>query len=99
VSVDACECCTCGGKRLPTLTKQPCRNRTNVVAALCSCSALKCRERTRVKMVWSKPQALFFHVLAWGKSLCRTVSNPKSDAKTTTKGPHAPLTFAASIGV
>jgi len=81
VSVDACECCKCGGKRLPTLTKQPCRNRTSVAAALCSCSALKCRERTCLKMVWPKPQALFFHVLAWGKSLCRTGLTPNRTQK------------------
>jgi hypothetical protein len=66
VSVDAHGCSQCEGQRLPTLTKQPCRNITNVAAALCSSSALKCRERTRLKMVWPKPQALFFHVLAWG---------------------------------
>jgi hypothetical protein len=70
VSVDARECSKYEGKRLPTLTKQPCRNITNVAAALCFCSALKCRERTRLEMFWPWPQALFFHVLTWGKRLC-----------------------------
>jgi hypothetical protein len=97
VSVDARVCSSGGGKRLPTQPAQPGRNITNVAAALRSCSALKRRARKRLKISELRPQALFFHVLLTPSRSLRTVENPKPDAITPLKGPHARKTFAATM--
>jgi hypothetical protein len=78
VSADACKCCQCGGKRLPTLTKQPCRNQTSVAAALRFCLVLKCRARRRLEISDLRPQALFFHVLLTPSRSLRTDQKPQT---------------------